>query len=125
MSEPQHTTHYDPVWLVDEGRVLASAARAVSRRARRTGLIGQKQIVEPLVIRPCRWIHTFGMKVPIDVAYLDSSGIVVRIESLRTWRVSAPVWRARTVIEAERGSFERWGLHLGDVIEVREVTDAE
>ena len=31
-----------------------------------------------------------------------------------------PVFRARTVIEAEAGAFGRWGLHLGDVIEVRE-----
>lgn len=121
MPEESLRNHYEPVWLVDDGRVLASAQRAASRTARRRGLVGQSSITEPLVIAPCRWIHTFGMKTAIDVAYLDSLGTVVRVESLRPWRVSAPVWRARTVIEASRGSFERWGLHLGDIIEVRHV----
>jgi len=30
-----------------------------------------------------------------------------------------PVWKARSVIEAEAGSFERWGLHVGDRVEIR------
>lgn len=125
MSEAPNHSDYEPVWLVDEGRVLASAARTVTRRARRRGLIGRGSMVEPLVIQPCRWVHTVGMRTAIDVAYLDAAGTVVRVESLRSWRVSAPVFRARTVIEAERGSFERWGLHLGDVVEIREVSNVE
>ena len=28
--------------------------------------------------------------------------------------------KARTVVEAEAGAFGRWGLHVGDVIELRE-----
>jgi uncharacterized membrane protein (UPF0127 family) len=30
-----------------------------------------------------------------------------------------PVREARTVVEAKAGSFERWGLKVGDVVEVR------
>jgi uncharacterized membrane protein (UPF0127 family) len=30
-----------------------------------------------------------------------------------------PVPRARSVVEAEAGAFARWGLHVGDRIEVR------
>jgi uncharacterized membrane protein (UPF0127 family) len=29
------------------------------------------------------------------------------------------VWRARWVIEAELGAFGRWGLRVGDEVEVR------
>jgi hypothetical protein len=34
-------------------------------------------------------------------------------------RIGVPVWRANSVIEAEAGAFARWGLHVGDVIEIR------
>jgi uncharacterized membrane protein (UPF0127 family) len=111
--------HYEPVWLVNEGRVLASAQLASTRAARRRGLIGQTEIHEALVLQPCKWVHSFGMKMAIDVAYLNTEGIVVCIETLRPWRVASPVWKSRTVVEAAHGAFERWGLHLGDVVEVR------
>lgn len=115
-----HTSaQYEPVWLVNEGHVLASAQLAATRASRRRGLIGQTEIHEALVLQPCRWIHSFGMKMPIDVAYLDANCIVVCIETLRPWRVAAPVWKSRTVVEAAHGAFERWGLHLGDKVEVR------
>jgi len=34
-------------------------------------------------------------------------------------RVGIPVGRARSVVEAEAGAFARWGLRVGDVVEVR------
>ena len=72
-----------------------------------------------LVIAPCRWIHTIGMKFPIDVAYLDDDGVVVKTIQMQRFRVGIPVWNARSVIEAEAGAFGRWGLRVGDRIEVR------
>ncbi len=72
-----------------------------------------------LVITPCRWIHTIGMKFPIDVAYLDDDGVVVKTIQMQRFRVGIPVWNARSVIEAEAGAFGRWGLRVGDQIEVR------
>jgi hypothetical protein len=109
-----------PVWLLRDGTVLASARRTVSRAERRRGLIGLPEAGEPLVIAPCRWVHTIGVRVPLDVAYLDAEGTVLRTERLRPGRVAAPVGRARTVIEADAGSFGRWSLRVGDVVEVRD-----
>jgi hypothetical protein len=34
-------------------------------------------------------------------------------------RVGLPRWRARSVIEAEAGAFERWRLQPGDHLELR------
>jgi uncharacterized membrane protein (UPF0127 family) len=34
--------------------------------------------------------------------------------------MSVPRWRARTVLEAEAGAFERWGLHVGDKLELHD-----
>ena len=108
-------------WLVtDDARVLASAEVADARSARRRGLLGRDHLEGALVLRPCRWIHTIGMRFPLDVAFLDDDGTVVKTMHMHRRRIGVPVWRACTVIEAEGGAFARWGLHVGDVIEVRE-----
>ena len=106
-------------WLVCDARVLASAEIADTRRSRRRGLLGRESMEGAIVIAPCRWIHTIGMKFPIDVAYLDPDGVVVKTIQMQRFRVGIPVWNARSVIEAEAGAFGRWGLRVGDQIEVR------
>jgi len=110
-------------WLVSEGRVLASCESVTQRRAKGRGLLGRDEIEGALVLWNCRWVHTLGMRFALDVAYLDESGIVVKTVHMRRHRVGAPVWRARSVIEAQEGAFGRWGLRVGDVVEVREAQE--
>jgi uncharacterized membrane protein (UPF0127 family) len=107
-------------WLVTEDRVLASAEVAADRHQRRRGLLGRDGIDGALVLTKCRWVHTLGMRFPHDVVYLDREGTVVKTQRLAPNRVALPVFAARTVIEAETGALARWGLHLGDVVELRE-----
>jgi uncharacterized membrane protein (UPF0127 family) len=107
-------------WLVSDDRVLASLEVAGSSGARRRGLIGRDGIQGALLLRPARSIHTLRMRFPIDVAYCDADMIVIRTATINPNRVGLPVWRARAVIEAEAGSFARWGLRPGDALEVRE-----
>jgi uncharacterized membrane protein (UPF0127 family) len=108
-------------WLVNhDARVLASAELAESRSARRRGLLGRDHMEGALVLRRCRWIHTMGMRFPVDVAYLDDGGVVIKTMQMHRNRVGVPVWRGDQVIEAEAGAFARWGLRVGDVIDVRD-----
>jgi uncharacterized protein len=108
-------------WLVNhDARVLASAEVADSRAARRRGLLGRDHMEGALVLRKCRWIHTMGMRFPVDVAYLDGDGVVIKTMQMHRNRVGVPVWRGDLVIEAEAGAFARWGLRVGDVIDVRQ-----
>ena len=67
----------------------------------------------------CRWVHTVGMRRAIEVAYLDGEGRVIKSVHMRPHRVGAPVPRAQSVVEASEGAFARWGLRVGDTIEVR------
>lgn len=106
-------------WLVAQGRVLASATVAETRAGRRRGLIGESDPQYALVLPGCNWVHTFGVKCPLDVAYLDHESNVVKVQRLAPMRLPMPVRSARTVVEAKAGSFERWGLRVGDVVEVR------
>jgi len=108
------------VWLVRDGEVLAAAQTARTRRERTRGLLGRDGFTGALVFRRCRQVHTFGMRFAIDVAFCRADGVVLRISSLRPWRLSRLVWRAAFVIEAEAGAFERWGLRVGDQVEVKE-----
>ena len=107
------------MWLVRDGDVLATAEVARDPRDRRRGLLGRDAFEGAFVIRHCRNVHTFGMRFPIDVAFCDVTGTVLRTCSLSPWRVSPLVWRAAFVIEATAGAFERWGLVPGDRVELR------
>lgn len=105
--------------MVSDGIVMASAEVADSRSAKRRGLLGRDGYEGAFVIEQCRWIHTLGMRFPIDVAFIDAEGTVIKTMLVHRHRLGAPVWSARAVIEAEAGAFARWGLHVGDVLELR------
>lgn len=106
-------------WLLREGEVLASLEVAETRSARRRGLLGRDAFEGALLLRPCRSVHTFGMRFPLDVAWCDADLTVLRTARLGRYRLSRPVLRAQVVLEAEAGSFDRWGLGPGDHLEVR------
>ena len=72
------------------------------------------------LLQPARSVHTIGMRFPIDVAFCDRHGVVLRTLTVAPWRVTRVVWRAGFVVEAPAGSFDRWQLRAGDTVEVRE-----
>ena len=90
---------------------------ASTRRARRRGLLGRDGIEGALLLTPARAVHTFGMRFDLDVAYLDGSGRVLELRRMRRNRLGLPRLRARSVLEAEAGTFAGWGLRVGDVVE--------
>ena len=102
--------------------MLASAEVGNTRAERRRGLRGRTEIDGAFVITRCRWVHTFGMRMPIDVAFVDADGVVIKMVRMRRWRLGAPVKGADWLIEAGVGAFERWGLSVGDVVELRSAT---
>jgi uncharacterized membrane protein (UPF0127 family) len=111
--------HHMPWLVAQDGRVLASVEIAESFRSRCKGLLGRDGIDGALLLRPARSVHTIGMRFPIDVAFCDADLAVIRLVSLRPYRMTRPVRAARAAIEAEAGSFERWHLAVGDRLEVR------
>jgi hypothetical protein len=70
------------------------------------GLMGREALPEGtgLWIEPCNSIHTFFMKFPIDVVYLDRHGLVLKIhQNVKPWRMDLPVFKARSVLELPCG----------------------
>src|SRR5699024_7168987 len=84
------------------------------RAERRHGLLGLDTYRRILILRPARQIHTFGMRFPIDVAWCDETGRVLRVARVEPNRLSPWVFRSRAVLEAEAGAFERLGIGVGD-----------
>jgi uncharacterized membrane protein (UPF0127 family) len=107
------------MWLVREGDVLATAEVAPDGRARRRGLLGRDTVEGVLVLRPCRHVHTFGMRFPIDVAFCAVTGVVLRTCTLVPRRFSPIVPRSAFALEAAAGAFDRWRLRVGDQVELR------
>ena len=106
-------------WLVRGDEVLATLEVADSRRARRKGLLGRDGVEGALLLQPARAVHTVGMRFPIDVAFVDEKLVVLRIVTMKRWRIGRPVPRATAVIEAAAGAFASWNLQPGDELEVK------
>ena len=98
---------------------------ARTARARRVGLLKYKRL-EPghaLGIRarksiPFIAIHTFGMKFPIDVLFLDKRNTVIRSCTMPPNRI-AWAWGARMVLETAVGTIDQSRTQSGDEIELQ------
>ncbi|MER7488475.1 DUF192 domain-containing protein [Streptomyces sp. NPDC126497] len=91
---------------------------AASYRARTKGLLGRDSLDGALLLSPANSVHTFRMRMPIDVAYLDRRLRVVAVRTMPPGRLGRPRFRARHVLEAEAGTMEGWGLRVGALVEV-------
>jgi uncharacterized membrane protein (UPF0127 family) len=72
-----------------------------------------------LWIVPCHGVHTFAMRFPIDVLYLDQERIVIHIEEeLKPWRMAAIRARASSVLELPTGTVRDSRTALGDQVDI-------
>ena len=101
--------------------VLADAAEiADSSAKRRTGLLKHERLApgEGLWIVPCESVHTFFMKFPIDLIYLDKQLKVLKV------RNAVPAWRlslcrsAHSVLELPAGRAAETGAMAGDTLSI-------
>jgi uncharacterized membrane protein (UPF0127 family) len=91
---------------------------AASYRARTKGLLGRDSVDGALLLSPASGVHTFGMRIPIDVAHLDRRLTVIAVRTMHPGRLGLPRLRARHVLEAEAGAMAKWGLRVGVRVEI-------
>ncbi|WP_328411135.1 DUF192 domain-containing protein [Streptomyces violaceus] len=92
---------------------------ATSYRARTKGLLGRDSIDGAILLSPANSVHTFRMRMPIDVAYLDRHLRVIAVRTMRPGRLGMPRLRARHVVEAEAGVMAGWGVREGVRVEIK------
>jgi uncharacterized membrane protein (UPF0127 family) len=88
---------------------------------RMKGLIGRKglQNGEALWITPCYSIHTFCMKFPIDVVFLNKRNrVVALVKNIKPNRITRLYLKAISVLELPSGTIESTATKVEDQIEI-------
>jgi uncharacterized membrane protein (UPF0127 family) len=104
------------------GEIVATRVQpAASWVERAIGLLTRREVRpdEGLWIEPCSAIHTIGMRVPIDVIFLDKAKRIIRMHSkVPKWRWAIVCWKAHSVIELGSGALQQTDLLPGDCLEL-------
>ncbi len=101
----------------ETGTVLCGrcvVAETMLSRAR--GLLGRPELPpgEGILLRPASSIHTFFMRFPIDVVFLDRSLVVRKVvHRLKPWRMAFGIG-SKSVLELSAGEAERHGVARGE-----------
>jgi uncharacterized protein len=99
-----------------EGAIVCeSCSVADTAFARMRGLLGRRGLEsgEGLLLRPASSVHTFFMRFPIDVVFVDRCGEVLKVAA------AVPPWRAvgcrgaKAVVELAAGEAAHRGVHPG------------
>ena len=90
---------------------------------RRVGLLKHERLApgDGLWIVPCESVHTFFMKFPIDLVYLDKKRKVKKVRhAVPAWRLSACL-TAHSILELPAGTAEQTGTRVGDELEIEKL----
>ncbi len=101
--------------LAEEGKV------ARGFWARTKGLIGRKYMGrgEALIFYRCTSVHTFFMKFPIDVVFLDKQMRLIKAyKSFFPCKISRMVLNSYVAIEFCAGTLDRTHTEVGDILNI-------
>ncbi|WP_333870927.1 DUF192 domain-containing protein [Desulforamulus putei] len=84
--------------------------------SRLKGLLGRSEMPKntAFILTPCRQVHTFFMRFPVGVIFLDKQGVVLYKQILNPWRVSRLVKDAVMVVEVDPSTLDK--INAGDVL---------
>ncbi|HBQ21730.1 MAG: hypothetical protein A2Z91_03155 [Deltaproteobacteria bacterium GWA2_38_16] len=85
--------------------------------ARFKGLLGKNSFTsgEALILTPCKSIHTFFMKFPIDAIFINAQGEILALyPDLKPNRLTKFYCHAKSVIEVPIGTIQKWNLKVGE-----------
>jgi uncharacterized protein len=86
---------------------------------RMRGLLGKEEFHkgQALIIRPCQSIHTFFMRFPIDVLFVDKNNKVIKtIDNLRPFRLVPVYFNSAFVIELPVGAIQQSSTSKNDTL---------
>jgi uncharacterized membrane protein (UPF0127 family) len=99
---------------------LGTRIRLADRwHARLRGMLGRPAPArgEGLLLTPCTSVHMYGMRFPLDVAFLDKSGAVVAMyPSLAPGSRTGWHRNAAYALELPSGTLQESGTTVGDVL---------
>ncbi len=102
-------------------KVVDHILRANTFLSRLKGLMGTKSLSQGtgLLLEPCDNVHTWHMKYPIDVIYLDRNDLVLHIQDgMKPDQWGKRVPGARKVLEVNEGVAAAMDIKPGDCIDL-------
>lgn len=98
------TRRLEPLGAHDlPGGLRLAVARSPFARLLGVSLLDELPEGHGLLFPRCRSVHTFGMRFPIDVVFLDRHGLVVRIDAAVPRRRHLSARGAHSVLETRAG----------------------
>ncbi|MCP5015958.1 MAG: DUF192 domain-containing protein [Ketobacter sp.] len=101
------------------GVLLPEVRIANTFMSRLIGLLSRSSLGlnEGLLITPCTSIHTFFMRFPIDVVFLDANNRVLGFSTMiKPNRVRLAPRGTKSVLEVAEGNVTRTGIRLDDIL---------
>lgn len=95
--------------LITDGNDTILAEKVIlaeSTLERMKGLLGRSELARntAMLIRPCRSIHMWFMRFPIDAAFLDEAGRILKISrALKPWQLAFAPRKTTAVLETAVG----------------------
>ena len=106
---------------VTKQKIIAEKAfYAVKFFHRLRGMVGRHfdRNLDAMVFDSCNAVHTFFMRMPIDVIFLDNENHIVKIRYAEPWRMCFRSSKACCVVELPAGACEKSSCSVGDLIEL-------
>jgi len=86
---------------------------------RMKGLLGKKELKkgQALILDPCNSIHTFFMRFPIDILFLDKNNKIIKtISCLKPFRLTSIYFNATSAVELPIGTIQSLSIQKGDIL---------
>lgn len=103
-------------WIMDVCGDVESLELATTAKERLRGMLFRDPDDVTRLLIPCHDIHTFGMRYPLDVAFISRDGRVLEVH--RNVATMRRIRRKEASLVAERFSREGEWLREGDVIHI-------
>ena len=107
--------------LTRQTQIADKAVLADKIFSRMRGLLGKKTFNagEALILQPADSLHTFFMRFPIDVIFLDGKDKVLKIsENLSPFRFCLAPRGAARVIELPAGAIQKTSTRVDDLLKI-------
>ena len=88
---------------------------------RLTGLLGYKSLEknQAMILQPANSVHTFFMRFPIDVLFVDRNNIVIKtVSNMVPFRATAIYFKSLVVIELPSGMISTTQTAEGDYLQI-------
>lgn len=107
---------------LENAQIIAESIESANTFFKRLKGLMFRQELSPgsgIYLYPCNAIHTFFMKFPIDVLYIDKDWRIVGMEEhLQPGKVGKKFSAATSVIELESGSIRLNSIQRGQIVKL-------